>query len=123
MKNREIGEMLDRNNLIRGYVYPSEGGRHDYWFDHSPVNIANFIMQHKDARKIILTNKFDNFILDTIGEFMDRCPDQVLLKEILPHLIPMQMGEVESQKIPVATDEEVSMYHEQKSDMGMEYGM
>lgn len=123
MTNKEIGEMLDRNNLVRGYVYPHAGGRHDYWFDHSPENIANFIMQYKEACEIILADRHDNFILNTMGEFIDLCPDQALLKEILPHLIPMQMGEAEQQKIPVATTDDVEAYIEQKNEMDMQFGM
>lgn len=123
MTDSEIGEMLDRKNLVRGYVYPHTGGRHDYWFDHSPANIANFIMQHKNAREIILTDKSDNRILNTIGEFIDRCPDQELLKEILPCLIPMQMGESEPQKVPVATTDDVEGYIEQKNKIDMKFGL
>ncbi|BAL01501.1 hypothetical protein OBV_43020 [Oscillibacter valericigenes Sjm18-20] len=45
MTNEEIGEMFNRNNLIRGYVYPQDGQRSEYWFEKSPSNIANFFMQ------------------------------------------------------------------------------
>lgn len=118
MTNEEIGEMFDRHNLIRGYVYPHEGYRSEYWFEHSPSNIANFIMAHTDSREIILTDTMDNFILNTIGEFIDCCPDQALLQQILPHLIPMQMGEMQPEDLPVATYEEVEAYS--SMDGGME---
>ena len=123
MTNREIGEMFERHNLVRGYVYPYEGYRSEYWFENSPSNIANFIMQHRDAREIILTDTMDNLILNTMGEFIDRCPDQELLQQILPHLIPMQLGETEPQEFPSATDAEVEAYFEMRGGMEMDLGM
>lgn len=121
MTNNEIGEMFSRQNLIRGYVYPYQGYRSEYWFEESPSNIANFIMQHADAREIILTDTMDRKILNTIGEFIDRCPDQELLQQILPHLIPMQQREAEPQEFPVATDAQVEAYFSGRG--GMELGM
>lgn len=123
MTGKEIGEMLDRHNLIRAYVYPHKGYRSEYWFEKSPTNIANFIMQHKDVQEIILTDTMENLVLNTIGEFIDRCSDQVLLLEILLHLIPMQLGEDEPQIISVATAAEVEAYFEKQNEMAMEFGM
>jgi hypothetical protein len=120
MTNEAIGEMFERDNLVRGYVYPYEGYRSEYWFENSPSNIANFIMQHRDAREIILTDTMDRKILNTIGEFIDRCPDQSLLQQILPHLIPMQVGERQPQKFPVATDDEVEAYFAMRDKMNMD---
>jgi len=119
MTNKEIGEMFDRHNLVRGYVFPYEGYRCEYWFEESPSNIANFIMQHADAREIILTDTMDQKILNTIGEFIDHCPDQALLQQILPHLIPMQMGEAQPQEFPVATDAQVEVYFSGRGGMDL----
>lgn len=119
MTNKEIAAMFERDNLVRGYVYPYQGYRSEYWFERSPSNIANFIMQHRDAREIILTDTMDNLILNTMGEFIDRCPDQEFLQQILPHLIPMQLGETEPQEFPVATDAEVEAYFEMQNSMEM----
>lgn len=123
MKDKEIAEMFERHNLVRGYVYPYEGYRSEYWFENSPSNIANFIMQHRDAREIILTDTMDRLILNTIGEFIDRCPDQAFLQQILPHLIPMQLGEAEPQEFPCATDEEAEAYFDRQDSMEMDLGM
>ena len=122
MTNEEIGKMFKNSNVVRGYVYSYEGGRSEYWFENSPSNIANFIMQHRDAKEIIVTDTVDRKILNTIGEFIDRCPDQGLLQQILPHLIPIQMGEAKPQEIPVATDAEVEEYFEMREEpkMGLE---
>jgi hypothetical protein len=67
MTNEALSELLGKEKLVRGYVYPYEGCRSEYWFEHSPSNIANFIMRHEDAREIILTDVLDRKILNTIG--------------------------------------------------------
>lgn len=112
MTQEELGELLKKGNLVRGYVYPYQGVRHEYLFEHSPSNIANFIMQHSDAREIILTDMLDNKILNTIGNFIDICPDQTLLPQILEHLIPMQTGKRKPKEFPVATMKEVNDFYE-----------
>jgi len=111
MTHEALGELLDKGNLVRAYVYPYEGGRREYLFEHSPSNIANFIMRYSDAREIILTDMLDNLILNTIGNFIDRCPDQNLLPQILKPFIPMQMGRKKPQDFPVATAKEVESYY------------
>lgn len=123
MKTEEISAMFERHNLVRGYVYPYKGHRSEYWFDHSPTNIANFIMQHREAREIILTDTMDNLILNTIGEFIDRCKDEEVLPKILEHLIPMQMGDAEPQEISVATDAEVEAYFNMCDGIKMDFGV
>lgn len=112
MTQDEISELVQKDNLVRGYVYPYQGARHEYLFEHSPSNIANFIMQHSDAREMILTDMLDNKILNTIGNFIDRCPDQALLPRILEHLIPMQTGKRKPKDFPVATMQEVNDFYE-----------
>ena len=73
-------------------------------------------------KEIIVTDTVDRKILNTIGEFIDRCPNQELLQQILPHLVPIQRGETESQEIPVAKDAEVEEYFEMRDGpkMGLE---
>lgn len=119
MTNEALSELLGKENLVRGYVYPYEGYRREYWFENLPSNIANFIMQHEDAREIILTDVLDRKILNTFGNFIDRCPDQELLPQILEHLIPMQMGEKEPQEFPVATGVEMEAWYEVQNEMGL----
>lgn len=72
-------------------------------------------------KEIIVTDTVDRKILNTIGEFIDRCPNQELLQQILPHLVPIQMGETEPQEIPVATDAEVEEYFEMHDEPKMEF--
>ncbi len=112
MINEELSELTKKDNLVRGYVYPYQGIRDEYLFEHSPSNIANFIMLHGKAREIILTDMLDNLILNTIGNFIDRCPDQTLLPRILEHLIPMQTGQRKPKDISAATMKEVNDFYE-----------
>lgn len=112
MTYEAIGELLSKDNLVRGFVYFHEGDRREYLFEHTPSNIANFIMQHPDAAKIILTDMLDNLILDTIGTFIDRCPDQNLLPQVLKPLLPLQMHGKKPQEFPIATFQEVESFYE-----------
>ena len=119
MTNEALSELLGKDNLVRGYVYPYEGCRSEYLFEYSPSNIASFIMQHTDAREIILTDVLDRKILNTIGYFIDRCPDQELLPQIMEHLLPIQLGDKEPREFPVATAEEVEALYEMRNEMNI----
>lgn len=59
------------------YLYPNAGNdRQEYVFDMTPENIANFIGSHMfDTQKIILTDMVDRLILDTVGGFINNCPN------------------------------------------------
>jgi hypothetical protein len=62
-------------------------------------------MLHKEnTDKMILTDLADRLILNTFGEFINQCPNQKLLQEILKELIPMQMGEKEPDSILIADE-------------------
>ncbi len=87
MEKGALAELLSRE-LVIGYVYGYDGGRQVYYFEKSPSGIASFIMLKKEnADKIILTDTLDRPILDTYGEFINRCQDQRLLQEITKELI------------------------------------
>lgn len=58
MTNEALSELLGKENLVRGYVYPYEGYRREYLFEHSPTNIANFIILHEDNQPIITKYKW-----------------------------------------------------------------
>jgi len=99
-------EMLSKD-LVTGYVYGYDGSRQEYHFENSPSNIASFIMlQKENTDKMVLTDMADRLILNTFGEFINQCPDQKLLQEILKDLIPMQMGEKKPYNILIADEVE-----------------
>lgn len=106
MGKEALNELLGKD-LVIGYVYGYDGGRQAFCFENSTCNIANFIMLHREhIEKMILTDLADRLILNTFGEFINCCPDQELLQEILKDLIPMQMGEKEPTDILSASEEE-----------------
>lgn len=84
--------LLECGNVIKGFVYHQDEQREELWFDGTPENIASFIALRPCAHHMIMTDRLDNFILSTIGNFIDTCPDQQLCHRIKEHLIPMQMG-------------------------------
>lgn len=115
MENEALAELL-KKDLIIGYVYGFDGKRQEYYLEKSPSSIASFIMLKKEhADKMILTDTLDRLVLDTFGEFINRCPDQKLLQEITKELVPMQLGEKEPVSIPIASVEEAHAFWSQES--------
>ena len=98
---KQLEELSQSFNLAYGYVY-QDGGRKDFCFEKNPEYLASFIMMHPEADRIIITDPMDCLILNTIGTFIDRCPDQQLLQEILKPLLPMQMEGLPPQDFPCA---------------------
>ena len=93
--------MTNIQNKAIGYMF-NEDGMYDkkYYFENTPSNIANFIVQN--SRNVcVVTNTADTLILNsTVEGFVDRCPNQkYLLEELLPVLIPLQTGDVKPQEI------------------------
>lgn len=108
MNNQPLSEFLEKE-LIIGYVNGCDGTRQTIYFEKSSANIANIIMLHQEnTDHIIITDLADRFILDTFGEFINRCPDQTFLQEVLKELVPMQTGEKYPIEIEEASEKE---YH------------
>ena len=108
----QIEEMMEEGNLGYAYLYTNDiAERQEFVFRMTPKNIANFLGSHfLDARKMILTDLADRLILDTCGGFVDNCPDQELLHNIIRILAPIQMGEVEAVEFPIITKGEYDEY-------------
>ena len=64
---------------------------------------------------MILTDTLDRLVLDTYGEFINRCPDKKFLQEITKELVPMQMGEKEPVNIPIVSVNEALDFLSRKS--------
>jgi hypothetical protein len=108
MNNQPLSEFLEKE-LIIGNVNGCDGTRQTFYFEKSSANIANFIMLHQENTDyIILTDLADRFILDTFGEFINRCQDQTFLQEVLKELVPMQTGEKNPIEIEEVSEKE---YH------------
>lgn len=110
MQKEALAELL-KKELILGYVYGLDGGRQEYYFEKSPSSIASFIMLKKEnADKLVLTDTLDRLILDTYGEFINRCPDQKLLQEITAKLVPLQFGDKKPDDIAIVSMEEAQAF-------------
>lgn len=120
--NKEKVDKLLEGKGVRVYLY-KDGRYREELFANTTRNIANFLGQHQyDTDRIVLTDMFDNLILDFRGGFVDCCPDQKYLQgKLLPMLMPIQMGYKEPRKVEVTTWEEVETYRSMKKvDGGME---
>ncbi len=120
-----VEQWLKKDNLGFAYLYLESGeARKEFMFEMTAENIANFIGAHfYDAKKIILTDMVDRLILDTIGGFVDRCPDQLLCAEIISFLAPIQMGEYEAEDFLMADRLLLKEYYALKDTEDMETEM
>lgn len=63
-------------------------------------NLASYICRMEDTHRCIVTDTGDNLILDTFGNMINNCLDKSLLNQLLPILIPYQMGSVDESDVP-----------------------
>ena len=70
----------------------------------------NFIGSRPVFLQSILTARQLRPVLSTIGYFIDRCPEKVLLEKFKKSLIPIQMCEAEAQPIYSPSMGEVVAY-------------
>lgn len=86
---------MDQPYLI-GYVQ-SKGSYTQYMLKDNPTNIASFIVKNAtldDDNVVQITTPLDMPFLSTCGSFIDYSADQEFLRnELLPVLIPMQLGD------------------------------
>ena len=111
MTTEELYDLMEDGNLGYACVYKlgDQGMHTDYMFKMTAENIANFIGKNAySADKIIMTDMCDSLICESIyGGLIMNCPDQNLCREIIPHLAPIQMGDVEPIDFSVAAKEEM----------------
>lgn len=110
INEEEMKQIAESSTLHCGYVYHGSQ-REEYIFDILPIeNLASFIMNHRDADRMVITDTMYELLLDTIGEFVDTCANKRFLEELKRVLIPMQLGETEPQRFPCATMDEFNDY-------------
>lgn len=108
-----IEELLESENMAIGYVYHGNQCT-EYAFYNTSENIASFLSSRPKASRIVVTNSMDQLLLDTIGNFINRCPDQDLLEEIKKTLIPIQTGKAKAKPLFCPTMDEVDEYCDQQ---------
>ena len=121
VENDQMQALLESPTATIGYVY-REGQREKYWFDGTPENIASFLMRFPDADQVTLTDRMDLLVLNTIGPFIDSCPDRSQLPQILAHLLPMQRGEVKPGELFCPSEQQVNEHLNQVSAYDMTFG-
>lgn len=110
ISEEEMEQIAESSTLHCGYVYHGSQ-REEYVFDILPIeNLASFIMNHRDADRMVITDTMDELLLDTIGEFVDTCSDKEFLQRLKEVLIPMQLDLAQPQYFPCATMDEFNDY-------------
>ena len=118
-KEKSMMERIqDSERVGYAYFYPSNGGeRQEFYISTTPENLANFLGSHYlDAEKMVITDICDRLILDTIGGYMNSCPDQSLCREIIPYLVPIQRGEKNAGEILMVTRDEADAYFREEDE-------
>lgn len=84
-------------------------------------NIANFIMQNRNA-SIIITDELDRALIAGFGGFIHTCEDkEFLLNELQPAIIPIQKGEKEPGEIEEYMLEETDKDNECDENMSINH--
>lgn len=108
-RDQQLAKLLEDDEVLCAHVY-DDNGYSEFLFHGSPENIANFIGARPMVHQIVLTDRQERPVLWTIGYFIDRCPDKVLLEKVKKSLIPIQMCEAEAQPIYSPSMGEVVAY-------------
>lgn len=104
-----IERIMDTETMGYACVYPRENGeREEYMLALTPENLANLIGgKGTDASKIIVTDVLDRLVISARFGILDVCPDQILCREVIGYLAPVQMGEQEAGEL-LAVDRDVA---------------
>lgn len=101
---------------VIGYVY-SEEGRSEHFLKATPKNIASFIVKNSQLDMIKITTPLDKPFISTCAGFIDYCADQEFLRnELLPVLIPMQLGNTEPSEVELVPENEMNSMGEEEWD-------
>jgi len=113
-----IDRIQDSGRVGYAYFYPRDGGqRQEFYISTTPENLAKFLgIHYLDAERMVVTDIADRLILDTIGGYIDKCPDQGLCREIIPYLAPIQRGEKNAGEILMVTRDEADAYFQAEDE-------
>lgn len=70
------------------------------WIVGSLENLAAYIARIEDTHRCIVTDTGDNLILNTIGNYINRCNDKEMLEKLKAILIPLQMKKIAGGELP-----------------------
>ena len=105
---QDQSQMMDYPYLV-AYVYSKEE-RTEHLLKATPENIASFIVKNSPLDIIQITTPYDTAFLSTRAGFIDYCRDQEFLtNELLPVLVPMQLGEVEPPEVELFAENNIDI--------------
>lgn len=95
--------MFDKNTqTLKIYIYNNEGFHTPGIVIRNSYNqLASCIKHTENAPKIVVTDRNDNLLLNTVFGFIDKCTDKKYLEKFLDVLIPMQKGKEDPSKLEV----------------------
>lgn len=88
--------LLVSGSMCRAYVKALGGtSSQEFILINSPKNLADFICAKGAEGDITVTDIYDQFILNTMMIYLDRCADPDYCEEIRKEIVPIQTGERE----------------------------
>ncbi len=107
--------MEDRKSRVYAYKI-LEDGYHEAPIAllDTPENICAFVASREPLDRYVITDIGDNFILSSMGSFLDRVNENVDLQELHRIIIPMQMGEAEIPEVNVISLDEYMLELDQE---------
>lgn len=106
MCNKFVGFELPWNG--KGYERGESGYKRIFEIEGDIDNLAAFIASREEYSRFIITDELYKPIIETRGTFIYTCTDKELLQnDLLPKLIPMQMGEQHIPEVEIIRERSV----------------
>lgn len=101
---------MTKTQLLGDFLYGYVSGEERVCIENTAEQIAAFIMKNRFKGQVKITNFLDILEVQTMGEFIDRCESKAFLNdELMPVLLPMQLGDVEVPEFVPYVDEAYSL--------------
>lgn len=101
---------MTKTQLIGDFLYGYVPGEVRVCIENSAEQIAAFIMKNRSVNQVKIVNFLDLIEVQTAGHFIDYCENKRFLNdELLPVLLPMQLGEVEVPEFVPYVDENYTL--------------
>lgn len=101
---------MTKTQLLGDFLYGYVSGEERVYIENSAEQIAAFIMKNRFNHQVRITNYLNILELQTMGEFIDRCENKAFLNdELMPVLLPMELGEIEVPEFVPYVDEAYSL--------------
>ncbi|EAC2412654.1 hypothetical protein AF435_04575 [Listeria monocytogenes] len=95
--------------MIKEPVTVLKNGRYEHVIEHSTEQIAAYIERASPQNKYEFRDINGELLCTTIGNFLNRVPNQKwLVQELQPLLVKMQFNEIEIPKVPIYTREQIN---------------